>query len=363
MADFASSVSLRNVTKVFPGASEAVNSLSLDIRKGEFLVLVGPSGCGKSTMLRLIAGLDTPTSGEILVGDKRATELDPRDRDIAMVFQTLALYPHMTVRENLEFGLKLGGRCPAGEIRERVRETAEILDLQPILDRKPKHLSGGQRQRVALGRAMVRKPKIFLFDEPLSNLDARMRNQMRVELGRLHSRLQATMIFVTHDQTEAMTMGDRIVCMNGGRIQQVGTPMELYAHPANEFVAGFIGVPPMNIFSAQWGNGSLFIEKAGLSIATSEALAAAFRSHSRLSLGIRPEDLSVGASSPKSISAVVEVIESLGSETLVYTQSGDLSLVVRVPAASHYEVGEKLFLSMNEEKIHLFDISTGECFH
>lgn len=358
MATAPSSIELRNVSKNYPG-SEAVDSVSINIHEGEFVVLVGPSGCGKSTILRMIAGLEQPTSGEIFLDGKDAASLEPKDRDIAMVFQTHALYPHMTVLQNLEFGLKLKGRYSSNEIRERVRETVEILDLEPILDRKPKHLSGGQRQRVALGRAMVRKPRIFLFDEPLSNLDAKMRNQMRVEFGRLHTRLQATMVFVTHDQTEAMTMGDRIICLADGKIQQVGTPMELYSHPANEFVASFIGVPPMNIFAAQWTKDGLFFEKAGASFPVSPSFAAMFRTMPRVLIGVRPEFFTVSSASPKSIPVTVEVIEPLGSETLLYTQCNDLSLVVRVSPLAKYEVGEKLYLSLDECNIHLFDISTG----
>jgi ABC-type sugar transport system ATPase subunit len=266
----------------------------------------------------------------------------------------------MTVRENLEFGLKLKGHYTASEIRERIRETAEILELDSFLDRKPKHLSGGQRQRVALGRAMVRKPRIFLFDEPLSNLDVKMRNQMRVELGRLHTRLQSTMVLVTHDQTEAMIMGDRIVCINEGKIQQIGSPMDLYSHPANEFVASFIGIPPMNIFSVQCIHNELFIEKAGLSIPLFDSIAPALQKHSRIRMGIRPEYLYVCSSSPKAIPITVEVIEPLGPETLIYTRCNDLNLVVRVSAGSHYEVGERLFLCLDESKIQMFDISTGD---
>lgn len=359
----AASVSLVGVSKTFQGASAAVDSLSLEIKEGEFVVLVGPSGCGKSTVLRMIAGLDSPTSGEILISGVDASNLEPKDRDIAMVFQTHALYPHMTVRENLEFGLKLKGLFSSNEIRERVRETAEILELESVLDRKPKHLSGGQRQRVALGRAMVRKPRIFLFDEPLSNLDAKMRNQMRVELGRLHTRLQSTMVFVTHDQTEAMTMGDRIVCLNEGKIQQIGSPMELYSHPANEFVAGFIGIPPMNIFSVQFIQDDIFIEKAGLSIPAFSSVTSILKKYPRVRMGIRPEYLSICSSSPKAIPITVEVIEPLGPETLIYSRCNDLSLVVRVSAGSHHEVGERLFLCLDELKIQMFDISTGESIH
>lgn len=354
-------IELSHVSKAYPGNVLAVNDLSLAIREGEFIVLVGPSGCGKSSVLRMIAGLEQPSSGSLFLYGKDAFRLEPKDRDIAMVFQSHALYPHLTVRGNLEFGLRIKGNYSATEIRERIREAVEILDLEPILDRKPKHLSGGQRQRVALGRALVRKPRIFLFDEPLSGLDARMKNQMCVELGRLHSRLQATMVFVTHDQTEAMTMGDRIVCLEGGKIQQAGTPMELYERPANEFVAGFIGVPPMNLFFAQWAPGGLFFEKADFLFPVSAAFEESFRRVPRLLVGIRPEFLTVTQASPNAICATIEVLEHLGYETLLYVQSNDLSLVVRVSSAARYAVGEKVYLSLDEENLHLFDISTGDC--
>lgn len=361
MTDSRIAIELSHVSKVYPGNVLAVNDLSLSIREGEFVVLVGPSGCGKSSVLRMIAGLEQPSSGSLFLYGKDAFRLEPKDRDIAMVFQSHALYPHLTVRGNLEFGLRIKGNYSTTEIRERIREAVEILDLEPILDRKPKHLSGGQRQRVALGRALVRKPRIFLFDEPLSGLDARMKNQMCVELGRLHSRLQATMVFVTHDQTEAMTMGDRIVCLEGGKIQQAGTPMELYEHPANEFVAGFIGVPPMNLFFAQWTPGGLFFEKAEFLFPVSAAFAERFRGIPRILVGVRPEFLVVTQASPNALCATIEVLEHLGYETLLYVQSNDLSLVVRVPSAARYAVGEKVYLSLDESNLRLFDISTGEC--
>ena len=240
------SVSLRNVRKVYPGGAVGVGGVDLEIRDGEFVVLVGPSGCGKSTTLRMVAGLEEITSGEISIGGRVVNDVLPKDRDIAMVFQNYALYPHMTVRENLAFGLKLR-KVPKDEIERRIADAAAVLGIEPYLDRRPKALSGGQRQRVAVGRAIVRNPAVFLFDEPLSNLDAKMRTQMRVEIKRLHARLGATMIYVTHDQTEAMTMGDRIVVMEGGRIRQAGAPLEVYEHPANRFVAGFIGTPPMRL--------------------------------------------------------------------------------------------------------------------
>ncbi|MDY3921281.1 MAG: sn-glycerol-3-phosphate ABC transporter ATP-binding protein UgpC [Hallerella porci] len=361
MAEAKSAIELSHVSKAYPGEEDAVKDISLSIREGEFIVLVGPSGCGKSSVLRMIAGLETPTAGKIFLHGRDAENLEPKDRDIAMVFQTHALYPHMTVRENLEFALRIRGIYSAKEIQERIREAVEMLGLETILDRKPKHLSGGQKQRVALGRALVRKPKIFLFDEPLSGLDARMKNQMCVELGRLHSRLQATMVFVTHDQNEAMTMGDRVVCFSEGKIKQVGTPMELYTHPANEFVAGFIGIPPMNIFAAQWTKDGLFFEKAAFTFPVSEEFRNRFSQIPRLRVGVRPEFFVVSQASPSSIAVTVEVVERLGFESLIYAQNNAQSFVLRVPPTESFAVGEKIYLSLDEKNIHLFDISTGEC--
>ena len=356
------SISCRHIYKIYPGNVTAVKDFNLEIADKEFIVFVGPSGCGKSTTLRMIAGLEEISKGEMYIGERLINDVPPKDRDIAMVFQTHALYPHMTVRQNLEFALRMKLVYSVKEIEERIREAVDILDLAPLLDRKPKHLSGGQRQRVALGRALVRKPKIFLFDEPLSGLDAKMKNQMCVELGRLHSRLQATMVLVTHDQNEAMTMGDRVVCLSNGKIQQVGTPMELYEHPANEFVASFIGVPPMNIFAAQWGREGLYFEKAGFTFPVSEAFASKYRTVPRMLVGVRPEFFTISAAGPNTIVAVIEVVEHLGYETLVYAQSNDLSLVVRVPPLANFAVGEKIYLSLDEKNIHLFDISTGASF-
>ena len=299
------------VSKVYThGDKPAVDRFSLEVADGEFLVLVGPSGCGKSTTLRMVAGLELPTSGSIRIGDRDVTTLPPKDRDIAMVFQNYALYPHMTVRENLAFALKLR-RVPRDEIRRRTASVAETLGLSPYLDRLPKALSGGQRQRVALGRAIVRSPSVFLFDEPLSNLDAKMRVEMRAEIVRLHRRLGATMIYVTHDQTEAMTMGTRIVVMNGGRIQQAAPPMEVYAHPANTFVASFIGTPPMNLFPP----GMLDLGRT---------------------VGVRPENIGIvrdGDGQRKNgITATVDLVEPLGSETLVHGITDDRHIKVTVRA-------------------------------
>jgi len=306
------SVSLKNLRKQYSGASTfAVEDFSLDVEEAEFVVLVGHSGCGKSTVLRMVAGLEAPTDGEVWIGDHRVTHLDPKDRDIAMVFQSYALYPHMTVRENMEFGLKLSRRMTKSEIDVRVQESAEILGIQSMLNRKPRQLSGGERQRVALGRAIVRKPKVFLFDEPLSNLDANMRAQMRVEIGKLHARLQTTMIYVTHDQIEAMTMGDRIVCMKGGRVQQVGGPMELYTRPSNEYVGAFIGSPPMNFLTVDVRDGLLAIRGTSVEIKPSAEILKACAGLTEVRFGIRPEHLTLSGNPEFGIPGIVEVVEPL----------------------------------------------------
>lgn len=307
------------------GDRPAVSEFDLLVEDGEFLVLVGPSGCGKSTTLRMVAGLEIPTAGSIRIGGKDVTRLPPKDRDIAMVFQNYALYPHMTVADNMSFALKLRGFAK-DEIARRVAAAAQTLGLTPYLQRLPKALSGGQRQRVALGRAIVREPAVFLFDEPLSNLDAKMRVEMRAEIIRLHNRLGATMIYVTHDQTEAMTMGERIVVMNEGRVQQVAKPLELYERPANEFVAGFIGTPPMNIFPA----GIL-----------SDRVCA-----------LRAEHISiVSPAECGSMEAKVDFVESLGSETLVHLLLKDVPLIVRIAGFASYRAGEKVALRPDLSKI------------
>lgn len=311
-----------NVCKVYArGDTPAVDGFSLEISDGEFIVLVGPSGCGKSTTLRMVAGLELPTSGSISIGGRDVTSLPPKDRDIAMVFQNYALYPHMTVQENLSFALKLR-HVPKDEIARRTASAAETLGLTPYLKRLPKALSGGQRQRVALGRAIVRNPSVFLFDEPLSNLDAKMRVEMRAEIVRLHRRLGATMVYVTHDQTEAMTMGTRIVVMNGGRVQQVASPMEVYRHPANTFVASFIGTPPMNLFPP----GVLDLGRV---------------------VGVRPENISMERMLPDGkvdadggIVATVDLVEPLGCETLVHCVTRDRGIKVTVRALDVSASGE-----------------------
>lgn len=356
-------VVLKNVYKIYAGDVTAVHDASLEIRDQEFVVLVGPSGCGKSTTLRMIAGLEDISKGTIEIDGKVVNDVPPKDRDIAMVFQNYALYPHMTVYDNMAFGLKLR-KYPKEEIHRRVTEAAEILGITQYLERKPKALSGGQRQRVAVGRAIVRKPKAFLFDEPLSNLDAKMRVQMRAEISKLHKRLKSTMIYVTHDQIEAMTMGDRIVVMKDGWIQQVDTPLNIYHHPANQFVAGFIGSPPMNFFEGSLkkaaGGGLVFDEgtfQLGVeSKATADALAP--EADKKVTLGIRPENLVWVRSGEKAdgptIKATVEVIEMMGSEVYLYATTGKTSFCARVDSLCPLKIGDELTLALPPEKIHFF---------
>src|SRR5689334_5226335 len=316
-------VELAGVSKSFGrdggGGAFAVHEVTLSVAEGEFLVLVGPSGCGKSTLLRMVAGLEEVTGGEIRIGGKVVNDIPPRDRDVAMVFQNYALYPHMSVFENLAFGLKLR-KVPREDIRRRVETAAGVLGLERYLERRPRELSGGERQRVALGRAMVREPKVFLFDEPLSNLDARLRVEMRAEIRRLHRRVGATMIYVTHDQVEAMTMGDRIAVLNRGVLQQVADPHTLYARPANTFVAGFIGTPPVNLFEARVAAGGTNVEVAGVRWPVGEAQEAALagRDGAAVTVGVRPEDLRMAE---PGVPAALEVVEPLGSETLLHWRS------------------------------------------
>ena len=361
-------VRLVKVKKIYPGGVEAVSEVDLEIPDREFTVLVGPSGCGKSTVLRMIAGLETITSGEIYIGDRLVNDLPPKDRNIAMVFQNYALYPHMTVRQNLAFGLKIR-KTPPEEIERKVAAAAEILDISQLLDRKPKQLSGGQRQRVAVGRSIVRDPDVFLFDEPLSNLDAKLRVQMRSEISKLHRKLNATMIYVTHDQTEAMTMGDRIVVLKDGIIHQVAPPLELYRHPTDSFVAGFIGSPPMNFIPGKITreNEVLYFDQAEfrLKIAPEQTAQLADRVGREIVCGVRPEDLhlaeTVDAADPeKQFSAVVEEVEPLGSEMYVYFQAGKSRLVGKLVAVRHLKVGEEICLLIDTEKIHFFDPESGK---
>ena len=365
-------VVLDKVSKVFRAARgrevRAVREASLTVADREFVVLVGPSGCGKSTTLRMIAGLETISSGTITIDGRVVNDVEPKERDIAMVFQNYALYPHMTVFENMAFGLRLRKR-PKAEIKRRVGEAAELLGLTELLDRLPKALSGGQRQRVAVGRAIVRQPKVFLFDEPLSNLDAKMRVQMRLELARLHERLAATMIYVTHDQVEAMTMGDRIVVMHEGVIQQVAPPLELYRHPANRFVAGFIGSPPMNLLEGRLVDdaGALKFELAEsgirlpLPLSPERKTALAPYAGRALTLGLRPEALRLAEDSapPEAVSVTVELLEPLGAETLLHARLGKHPLVARAAGAPALRPGVTVPLTIVPDAVRAFDPETG----
>lgn len=360
-------VTLENVKKVYDNKNVAVNDFSLEIKDKEFMVFVGPSGCGKSTTLRMIAGLEEITSGTISIGDKVVNDVLPKDRDIAMVFQNYALYPHMTVFENMAFGLKLR-KVPKNEIESSVKSAAEILGIGDLLGRRPGALSGGQRQRVAVGRAIVRKPSVFLFDEPLSNLDAKLRTQMRTEIKRLHKSLNATMIYVTHDQTEAMTMGDRIVVMKDGIIRQVAEPIALYNEPANKFTAGFIGMPQMNFFDGHIisENGKLLFEgDRGIKLALNEELRSKLggRSNEKIILGIRPEEIgSLTARQKKdnpSIRGIIDVIEPLGSEIYLYLTCGTHEVIARIASDENiYAAGMEIDLPVNISKAHFFDSIT-----
>jgi multiple sugar transport system ATP-binding protein len=355
-------VVLKDLNKKFDEV-HAVRDVNLHVRDKEFIVLVGPSGCGKSTTLRMIAGLEEVTSGEIVIGDRVVNDLPPKDRDIAMVFQNYALYPHMTVYDNMAFGLRMR-KFPKHEIDKRVREAAEILGIQDLLKRKPRQLSGGQRQRVAVGRAIVRHPQVFLFDEPLSNLDAKLRVQMRVELKRLHERLETTAIYVTHDQVEAMTLGDRVVVMRDGWIQQVGEPLELYSRPANRFVAGFIGSPAMNFVdvTVKDAAGDLWAETTGLRVKVPAEQRERLRPYTgrTVTLGVRPEDLHLGDSGDgdHAFDAVVEVVEPLGSEILLDVKAGPHTMVARVDPGVRVKVHEQIRLALDPARIHFFDSRT-----
>jgi multiple sugar transport system ATP-binding protein len=338
------SVTLEQVKKIYPNGHVAAQGLDLNVSDGEFMVLVGPSGCGKSTALRMVAGLETPTAGRILIGDRDVTAIPPQDRDIAMVFQTYALYPHMTVRENLAFGLRMR-RVGREIIDERVNEAARALALEPVLDRKPAQLSGGQRQRVALGRAIVREPKVFLFDEPLSNLDAKLRVETRAELARLHRRLGATIIYVTHDQEEAMTLGSRVAVMRDGFLQQVAPPMEMYRRPANRFVAGFVGSPAMNFLAGE--------------IVPSIATPA----NRNNTLGVRPHDVSLVPQGSGNLDALVDVVEPRGSELLVYLRLGPdgsgPELRVVAPPETAVEAEKVVGVRFDPARLHWFDDGSG----
>ncbi len=358
-----SSISLKNVYKIFDDVTTAVNDFSLEIADKEFIILVGPSGCGKSTTLRMIAGLEHITKGELKIGDRIVNDVAPKDRDIAMVFQSYALYPHMTVYKNMAFGLELR-KMPKDEIDKRVREAAKVLDIEHLLKRKPKALSGGQRQRVALGRAMVRSPSVFLLDEPLSNLDAKLRTNMRTEIKKLHQRLGTTFIYVTHDQTEAMTMGDRIVVMKDGVIQQVDSPQNLYKHPKNMFVAGFIGSPQMNFLDAEVKskNGKIFLSLAENELDVTDSFAKTNEIkeyfNKSVKVGIRPEDVTVDnefivKNPDKVLTAKLEVSELMGSESYLYLDYSGQKLTARVAADS--PANETVELGILTDRIHLFD--------
>ena len=369
------SVTFDHASRIYPGADKpAVDQLCLDIADGEFLVLVGPSGCGKSTSLRMLAGLEDVNGGRILIGDKDVTDVPPKNRDIAMVFQNYALYPHMSVRENMGFALKIAG-VPKEEINKRVEEAAKILDLEPYLDRKPKALSGGQRQRVAMGRAIVRKPQVFLMDEPLSNLDAKLRVQTRTQIASLQRELGVTTVYVTHDQTEALTMGDRIAVLAGGLLQQVGTPQEMYERPANEFVAGFIGSPAMNLgtFTVDGEWAKIGPARVRLSAATRNALIP--EDDGKIKIGFRPEGLDVvDATVEGTIPVEVDFVEELGSDAYVYghlvgDENGEglgsgaegtaKQLIVRVPPRTAPARGGVLHVRIREGQQHNFSASTG----
>ena len=369
-------VTFDKATRIYPGSDKpAVDQLDLEIQDGEFLVLVGPSGCGKSTSLRMLAGLEDVNSGRIFIGDKDVTDVQPKNRDIAMVFQNYALYPHMTVRENMGFALKIAG-TPKDEINKRVEEAARILDLEPYLDRKPKALSGGQRQRVAMGRAIVRKPQVFLMDEPLSNLDAKLRVQTRTQIASLQRELGVTTVYVTHDQTEALTMGDRIAVLAGGLLQQVGTPQEMYERPANEFVAGFIGSPAMNLgkFKVEGNVAKLGTAEVPLSQATLDAMVP--EDEGMITIGFRPEGLEVvSAETENTIPIEVEFVEELGSDAYIYghlagadsghglgsgSEGKGEQLIVRVPPRTAPKPGGVIHTRIKAGQQHNFSASTGE---
>ncbi|HEY8589048.1 MAG TPA: sn-glycerol-3-phosphate ABC transporter ATP-binding protein UgpC [Naasia sp.] len=355
------SVTFDNATRLYPGSTRpAVDALNLEVADGEFLVLVGPSGCGKSTSLRMLAGLEEVNSGAILIGDRNVTDVPPKDRDIAMVFQNYALYPHMTVAENMGFALKIAG-IGKDERATRVLEAAKLLDLEPYLNRKPKALSGGQRQRVAMGRAIVRQPQVFLMDEPLSNLDAKLRVQTRTQIASLQRRLGVTTVYVTHDQTEALTMGDRIAVLKDGILQQVGTPRDLYERPNNVFVAGFIGSPAMNLFPAdlvetgvRFGTHTVPVEREVVSGA-----------HGRqVTIGVRPEDVIVSATPGDGLQVEVDLVEELGADGYLYGHSEvegrRTDIVARVDGRVHPNMGDVVYLTPQPGHLHVFDVETGE---
>lgn len=359
------SVKLEHIKKVYPNGYEAVKDFNLEIKDKEFIIFVGPSGCGKSTTLRMIAGLEDISSGDLLIDGVRMNDVEPKDRDIAMVFQNYALYPHMTVYENMSFGLKIR-KFSKADIDKAVREAARILDLESLLDRKPAQLSGGQRQRVAMGRAIVRQPKVFLMDEPLSNLDAKLRVQMRSEISKLHHKLGSTIIYVTHDQTEAMTLGTRIIVMNNGIVQQCDSPMNLYNKPKNLFVASFIGSPQMNIIPCvvRSNDKDVYLEfvkyQIKLTAEKAQKVIEGGYLNKKVLLGIRPEDLSVNNISNSSIEGTINVYELLGSESCIYFESNGINVTAKIPSDYQTAVEQKIKLFVDENKVHVFDMESEE---
>ena len=353
-------VTFDRATRLYPGGTRAaVDALSLDIADGEFLVLVGPSGCGKSTSLRMLAGLEEVNDGHIFIGEKDVTDIPPKDRDIAMVFQNYALYPHMTVAENMGFALKIAG-VNKDERAQRVQEAAKLLDLEPYLARKPKALSGGQRQRVAMGRAIVRQPQVFLMDEPLSNLDAKLRVQTRTQIASLQRRLGVTTVYVTHDQTEALTMGDRICVLKDGILQQVGTPRDLYEHPNNVFVAGFIGSPAMNLFATDLVEGGVKFGEYVIPL-TRDVIQAS--SGKQVTIGVRPEDLEVSTTQGDGLPVTVDLVEELGADGYLYghaeVNGRRTDIVARVDGRTHPDVNDLVYLHPEQNHTHVFDVESG----
>ena len=352
------SISIRNLTKRY-GNFTVIPDLNLEIADHEFVVFVGPSGCGKSTLLRIIAGLEPISSGELYIGDKRVNGVQAAQRDIAMVFQDYALYPHMKVYDNMSFALELRG-VPKAEIDARVKRAAALLHIEPYLDRKPKELSGGQRQRVAMGRAIVRNPKAFLFDEPLSTLAAKLRGQVRAEIKALSQELKTTMVFVTHDQIEAMTMADRIVVLQSGTIQQYDTPETVYERPTNQFVAGFIGSPAMNFFPVEWRAEGAILSQGGTSLPLDGETASRLRRVGSAVLGVRPEHFAVAADAGDGIAVNIRLVEPLGSDTLIHFDLADGSAIARVDPALRPKVGDRITLRPQQGKMHLFDAANGQ---
>ncbi len=358
------SIKLVDVSKTHRTGQVAVHGVHLEIDNGELVVLLGPSGCGKTTLLRVVAGLDQPTSGRVLIGERDVTSVPPQDRDVAMVFQNYALYPHKTVGENIGFGLRIHGK-PGVAIVERVQRVSQTLGLDRLLDRMPSQLSGGERQRVALGRAIAREPAAFLLDEPLSNLDASLRRQARSELARLHRQLGATMLYVTHDQEEAMTLGDRIAVMRDGQIQQVGRPLDVYRRPVNTFVAGFVGSPAMNLVPAMLRSrdAKLVVEFSGVALELDPEHRPAQSIDNAVILGIRPHDIQLGQESQTDVVAQVELVEALGSELLVYLSlpepTGDLRLIMVAPASAQVAAGSRVGVRFTRNRLHLFDAAGG----